>query len=149
LKGGKANPHLGRITKVMIGSSVMVFQNKNSNGYDNMIKRRLVAEGKDPQTFTLGERSWGTRLPNTPIVHHIDKAGVEKHYLEVIFLKAGEVHYELDGEVIAQQDVIGLDAKEEGEQGGLDNKVIIRSFNLDSIAAMRAFGETFTDIIYE
>lgn len=149
LKGGKSNPHKDIVAKVMTGAQVMIFSNKNSNGYDNMVKRRLAAEGKDPESFVLGPRSWGTRLPNTPIVHHINKAGEERHYLEVIFLKAGEVHYELDGVVTPADQIQGLDDKEEAEQGGLDNKVIIRTFAVDSIQSIRAFGETYTDIIYE
>lgn len=46
LTGGKSNPHQGRVQKVMTSANVMVFQNKNSNGYENMVNRRLIAEGK-------------------------------------------------------------------------------------------------------
>ena len=56
LTGGKKNPHAGRVTKVMVGASVMVFQNKNSNGYENMVQRRLAKEGKNPESFVLGHR---------------------------------------------------------------------------------------------
>ena len=59
LTGGKKNPQQGRITKKMAGASVMCFQNKNINGYAAMIGRRLLAEGKDPSSFVLGERAWG------------------------------------------------------------------------------------------
>lgn len=149
LKGGKNNPHRDLVAKIMTGSSVMVFQNKNSSGYDNMVRRRLVAEGKNPESFVLGPRSWGTRLPNTPIVHHINKDGEENFYLEVIFLKPGEVKYQLNGVDIAKEDIIGLDDKDESEQGGLDDKVIIRTFNVAAIQNIRAFGETFTDVFYE
>ena len=133
LKGGKANPHQGRVKKLMTGANVMVFTNKNSNGYDNMVKRRLEAEGKDPSTFELGERAWGTRVPNLPIVEHNDV-----QYLEVIFLRPGEVSYLLDGQPIAKEEIQGLESKEASEdsQGGLDNKVIIRTFKADSISRL-------------
>lgn len=88
LTGGKKNPHQGRVTKSMTGAQVMVFQNKNINGYEAMIRRRLEAEGKDPATFVLGERAWGQRLPNSPIVVHKKEDGT-RYYLEVIFLRAG------------------------------------------------------------
>lgn len=150
LKGGKSNPHKDQIAKITTGASVMMFQNKNSSGYDNMIKRRLIAEGKNPESFVLGERSWGTRLPNSPIVHHINKDGEENFYLEVIFLNEGTTHYELNGTPIAKADIIGLDSKtEEGEQGGLSNKVIIRTPNVASITKIKAFGQTHTDVYYE
>lgn len=142
LTGGMKNPQQGRITKRMIGASVMVFSNKNVNGYEAMIKRRLEAEGKDPDSFVLSERAWGTRIPNMPIVEHF-KDGDTKYYLEVIFLKPGTVEYRLDGAPIAVKDIIGLPAATAGEQGGLDNKVFIRTFAADSITEIRVDGKVF------
>ena len=136
LTGGKGNPQKGRVTKVVTGSSVMVFQNKNANGYENMVERRLAAEGKDSKSFELGPRKWGTRITNTPFIEH-DKDGTTKHYLEVIFLNAGEVNYLLDGKPIDKVDVIGLPKPRPSGQGGLENQVIIRSYALDSIRAIR------------
>lgn len=142
LTGGKKNPMQGRITKRMTGSQVMCFQNKNINGYAAMIGRRLLAEGKDPATFVLGERAWGQRVPNMPIIEHF-KDGATAYYLEVIFLKAGAVSYFQDGAPIEKSDIVGLDDKSEGEQGGLENKVIIRSFRADSITEVRVDGKVF------
>lgn len=142
LSGGKSNPHQGRVQKVMIGANVMVFQNKNSNGYENMVNRRLIAEGKDPANFTLGPRAWGTRVENMPIVEHT-KNGATKHYLEVIFLKAGNSHYLLDGQVVPASSIQGLQEATEGEQGGLSDKVVIRTFDVENITEIRADGQVF------
>lgn len=142
LTGGKKNPMQGRVTKRMIGASVMSFQNKNFSAYEAMIKRRLVAEGKDPQDFVLGERAWGTRIPNMPIVEHF-KGDEVKYYLEVIFLKPGVVTYYLDGNPINKWDIVGLKQVDDGIQGGLDNKVIIRTFAADSITELRIDGQVF------
>ena len=90
LLGGKKNPMQGRVTKRMTGASVMCFQNKKINGYDAMIKRRLIAEGKNPDSFVLSERSWGVRVPDMPIIIH-EKDGVTQYYVEVIFLTPGTV----------------------------------------------------------
>lgn len=138
LKGGKSNPQRGRVTKKVVGSNVAIFQNKLVNGYDAMVKRRLVAEGKDPENFELGPRAWGTRLFGLPLVEHT-KDGELKYYFEVIFMKAGEVKYFLDGAPIAKEDIIGLPEKveDDGGQGGLENKVIIRTFAMESITAIR------------
>lgn len=136
LKGGKGNPMQGRVLKVMTGASVMVFSNKRTHGYDAMVRRRLAKEGKDPASFELSERPWGTRVPELPIVEHKGE-----QYLEVIFLKAGEVSYLLDGKPIESEKIEGLPQKKEGEQGGLDNKVIIRTFHTESIDAIRIDGE--------
>lgn len=142
LLGGKGNPHQGRVTKRTIGSQVMVFQNKNINGYEAMIKRRLAQEGKDPASFELGVRTWGTRIPNMPIVQH-EKDGQVHYYLEVIFLKPGVVEYRLDGLAINEADIVGLKSDGGGAQGGLDNKVIIRSFAADSITEVRIDSKVF------
>jgi hypothetical protein len=135
LKGGKKNPMQGRVTKVMTGANVMCFSNTNGSAYNAMVKRRLAAEGKDPESFQLSPRAWGERVPGTSFVEHKGK-----HYLEVIFLRAGSVQFFLDGAPIARNEIEGLEDKEEGTQGGLENRVIIRTFALDSVTALRADG---------
>lgn len=142
LTGGKKNPMQGRVTKEMLNASVMVFSNTNVSGYAAMIARRLEQEGKDPSTFILGDRAWGTRVPNMPIIEHF-KDGVVKYYAEVIFLKPGKVTYMLDGVAINKADIVGLNESEEGHQGGLENKVIIRAFAADSITCIRANGQEY------
>lgn len=137
LKGGKKNPMQGRVVKVMEDANVMVFQNKNVNGYENMVQRRLAAEGKNPETFQLGSRVWGHRVEGTPVVEHKGK-----EYLEVIFLNPGKVKYVMDGKEINKSEIIGLDDKVEGEQGGLENKVVIRTFAEDSITRVRLNGKS-------
>jgi len=137
LAGGKKNPHQGRVQKRMTGANVMAFQNKTTNGYENMVKRRLVAEGKNPDNFVLGERAWGQRVPNLPIVEHV-KDGVTNYYLEVIFLSSGTVEYLLDGVVVPASSIEGLaEPTEGGAQGGLDDKVVVRTFGIDSITEIR------------
>lgn len=140
LSGGKKNPLQGCVTKHMKGASVMVFSNKNTNGYEAMIERRLIQEGKDPTAFQLGPRAWGTRVPNMPIVEHKNN-----YYLEVIFLKAGTVHYEVNGVVTDPAYIVGMPERKENEdsQGGLENKVIIRTFAADSIVELRVDGKVF------
>jgi hypothetical protein len=142
LAGGKKNPQQGRVQKRMIGANVMSFQNKTTNGYENMVKRRLVAEGKNPDDFVLGERAWGHRIPNMPIVEHT-KDGVVNHYLEVIFLSSGESEYLLDGVVVPVTAIQGLPEAGDAAQGGLDNKVVVRTFAVDSITELRINGQVF------
>lgn len=130
LTGGASNPIQGFVTKHMTGANVMVFQNKSVNGYDAMVKRRLESEGKNPETFRLSPRSWGQRVEGTPFIRHNGN-----DYLEVIFLSSGSIHYELEGEVIDPRDIEGLNLnKPEGQQGGLNDKVVIRTFKVESIS---------------
>ena len=139
LKGGKKNPMLGRVVKRTIGQRVMLFTNKNSNGYDNMVKRRLEAEGKDPNSFQLGALPWGKRVEDSPLIEHNGK-----FYIQVIFQQGGKSEYLLDNKVIDKADIEGLDEKPitAGKQNlEDDNAVIVRTFALDSIREIRMMGE--------
>lgn len=131
LLGGKDNPMKDRVKKITDGTSVMVFQNKNVNGYAAMVQRRLGKEGKNVE-FTLSPRKWGKRVPDMPIVEH-----GEERYLEVIVLKPGFVYYELDGKLINPSAIQGMKPEpEKAEQGGLDDKVIIKAYNFNSLRSM-------------
>ena len=138
LTGGKKNPLQGRVSKRVVGSNVMIFQNKNSNAYKNMVERRLEREGKNPNDFQLSPRTWGVREVGTPFVSH---KGNE--YLEVIFLKAGQVQYLVDRKVVPKDQIVGLPVVQEAEQGGLDNKVIIRTYAVENIRAITVDQDTF------
>lgn len=127
LKGGKQNPFQGRVTKSVKGSNVMVFQNKLTNAYENMVNRRLSKEGK-ATTFEVGVRAWGTRIANTPFVEHKGRL-----YLEVIFLSAGEREMLVDGRPY-HGTIEGFAATEEtANQGGLNDKVVIRTYDTANI----------------
>lgn len=132
LKGGKSNPMQGRVQKRVTGSSVQIFQNKQINAYEAKVKRRLEAAGTDPKNFELSDRRWGMRMKDIPFVEHKGK-----YYLEVIFLKAGMVEYLLDGEVVYKDEIIGLPDTQSPAQGGLEDKVILRDYNCNSITGMR------------
>lgn len=139
LTGGQKNPNRGRIFKVSLGHNVIVFANKKSNGYENMVNRRLEKEGLDPSSFKVGPRKWGQRIDGTPFVKHGDEM-----YLEVIFLRAGNTQYTKDGAVISDAEAVNCGVKEttqEAHQGGLKNKVIIRTYKMSSISAMTVNGQ--------
>jgi hypothetical protein len=146
LLGGKKNPMQGKVEKHCLGHRVMLFTNAHSNGYANKVRRHLEKEGKNPDSFELGPLPWGERLPNSPIIHNKGK-----HYLQCVFLAAGSIQYfrridDLDdlrsGLVpIAKDAIEGLNERSGSEHQGLDNEVIVRTYALDSIVALRAFGE--------
>lgn len=136
LRGGRKNPQQGRVTKRMTGAQVMCFANQNGSAYEAMVRRRLEKEGLDPN-FEVGPRAWGERIAGTPFVTHNGKS-----YLEVIFLRAGQVQYLLDGQPVDRSEIQGLDEPRENPegQGGLGDRVVIRTFALDGVTALRANG---------
>lgn len=144
LTGGKKNPMQGRVRKHNTGANIMVFQNKKANAYDNMVKRRLEKEGKNPELFKLQPRKWGTRVQGLPIVEHKGE-----QYLEVIYLKSGRTSYSLDGHPIDKDNIEGLKISQGGTQGGLNDKVVIRTFKVGSITRLKVGGNEYhtTDLI--
>lgn len=148
LKGGKKNPFKDRVRKIMENANVMVFQNKTKNGYNEMVRRRLLKEGKHPDSFQLSPRVWGVRIPNTPFVEHNGQ-----YYLEVIFLRSGEVTFTVGGVPTDPSTIEGLDRDTKDHnmwsQGGLNDKVIIRTFKIDSITKITINGKTYTNLYFQ
>lgn len=145
LKGGKKNPQQGRITKKTVGANIILFSNTQDSGYVSMVRNRMIAEGKDPDTFVPKERAWGKRIDSTPFIEHNGN-----YYLECFFVSSGKSTYFLDGNPIDKSDIEGLDdPKEEPtdkykeSQGGVENKVVIRTFSLSSIESIKLKGEEY------
>lgn len=156
LYGGKKNPFQGKIEKRATGHRVMLFSNKYSNGYENKVRRMLEQEGKNPSSFELKPLPWGERIPETPFIHNKGK-----HYLQCVFLEAGDIEYRATsniigdwpdgvtsvlwnkGEVISPESIQGLKDDESYIHQGLEpsDAVIVRTFCLDNIVALRAFNE--------
>jgi len=134
LMGGKKNPMQGRITKRTV-SGVQIFTNQNVNAYANKRNRNRAKAGDDTP-FVLSPRAWGERVVGTAFVTHKNK-----DYLEVIFNKVISSEYFLDGAPIAKDAIEGLPASRPAEE---TDSVIIRTYALESILEIRAFGNEFT-----
>src|SRR5574337_1686037 len=125
LTGGKKNEMQGRITK-RTTAKIMLFS--SSAGYVNQVRKELEKQGVNPDTFKLGERTWGSKIEDTPLVEHITKDGQKKYYVEVVFLNLLETpQYFLDGKPISKDAVIGVKSANPNEL------VHIRSYALDSV----------------
>ena len=79
LKGGKKNPMQGKVDKIHEGFSGMIFSNKDSSAYENMVNRRRALAGL-PTDFTSGKLPWGTKMPGTSVIEHNGAA-----YLQIIY----------------------------------------------------------------
>jgi hypothetical protein len=137
LTGGKKNPQQGRIVKQTSESIVTIYNGSNQNGYAEAVKQRMEEEGKDPSTFELKPRAWGERFGNTPFILHKDNT-----YLECVFNVPGVVTYFFDGEPIAKDKIEGLNISKpkdepDASQGGIENKVVLRTFSIDSIVSVK------------
>ena len=116
LKGGKANPMQGRVEKVMTGAVAMVNRN-----YENARNKQLQVAGFKP-TFKVQPRRWGRyAVEGLPVLEH--KGGV---YLNTSILKAGKVHYLLDGKAIDKADIEGLN---DSKGTGIDKASVAKQLN--------------------
>jgi hypothetical protein len=136
LSGGKNNPMKDRVTKVVKGQSVIVFENRNTNGFQNMINRRLISENKNPD-YKVGGRVWGMKVPNTPVVEHNGQ-----FYLEFVILSSGTVNYYLDGQSILWKDIIGTKPVTTANQN-LSSQIELRCVKVENINKIKAFGKTY------
>lgn len=76
------------IIKVTKGKRILLFANRDCSGYAELVHRRLLAAGKNPQNFELQDLPWGERVGNTPIILHKGKV-----YLQCVELSPGESKY--------------------------------------------------------
>jgi hypothetical protein len=127
------------ITHEVIGKRVILFTNKKSSGYDNMVRRRLIEAGKDPDSFSLGDLPWGTRVPNSPLIEHKGKGKV---YLQVIELAEGISKYFMLGKEANPHD-LGIKRKDHYNQGlPPSSQVQVRCYAIENITRIVLMGET-------
>ena len=69
LKGGQKNPMQGRVRKIHKGQVGMIFANKFSNAYENMVNRRKVQAG-GVGDFKVGALPWGQRVEGTAVIEN-------------------------------------------------------------------------------
>jgi len=128
------------IEKVTTGERVLLFNNLNSSGYENMVKRRLIEAGKDPRNFSVGDPPWGERLPNSPLIVHNGRT-----YLQTIELKEGAVEYFTTSIVGRRkiEDISAYNLREHRSNQGLPKgeEVKVKTYKLESIERIALMGE--------
>lgn len=122
------------IRHVVEGQRVMLFTNKHSSGYENMVKRRLASVGKNPDDFVVGDLPWGERIPETPMIRHRGEI-----YLQTILLAEGVSKYYLGLREINPDD-FGL--KRKPNQGLGERSVIVNAYNIKSINSLTVNRQT-------
>jgi hypothetical protein len=120
---------------VTTGERVILFTNKKVSGYEQMVRRRLEAAGKNPDNFVLSDLPWGERIPNTPFITHNGR-----HYLQCIVLAPGDSRFFI-GDTEVNPDDLGLGKRSLNQ--GLSNAdaVVVHTYAIENITAIRAAGE--------
>lgn len=126
------------IRKVTTGERVMLFTNKGGSAYEKLVKRRLVAAGKNPDNFVLSDLRWGERIPDTPLIYHRGK-----HYLQVIQLSPGvSAYYFTSGREVPDPEKMGLLRRRSNQGLSREDEVIVQTYKLDNIIRITLMGET-------
>jgi len=86
LTGGKANPMQGKVQKVHTGFVAMLFSNKLSSAYGNMVNRRLEQDDKEAN-FEPSKLPWGVREPQTAYIDHTNAKGEYCEYAQLIYVQ--------------------------------------------------------------
>lgn len=124
------------IKKVTKGERIILFTNKKSSGYENMVKRRLEEAGKNPDDFVLGDLPWGKRLPNSPI---IENNGM--HYLQCVRLAEGQARYFIGDREVRDPSGLGLRQRRTNQGLPKGDEVEICCYRLDRIERIALMGE--------
>jgi len=127
----------GRIRKRSYAQIVL------GGSYENAVNKAIVKEGiengkREVEYFEPLPRKWGVRIDGTPLVEHKGKTYVEARVLKVL-----KTEYFFDGNPVDKTDIDRfLLPHKEGVRQGLDNPIIWRDYNVDSIVNLTLNGET-------
>lgn len=124
LKGGKANPMQGHVTK----SSLLEVRLLGNGEYDKMMKENVDS------SFVSKPRAWGTRREDGLIEHKGElyvEVSIEDPIARVFFL---------DGDVIKMEDIEGYEDPEY-----TDDPVIVRTYKLKNVKAIIPGNDTSTE----
>jgi hypothetical protein len=119
---------------VTVGVSVMLFTNKTGSAYDRMVRRRLVAAGKNPDDFVLSDLPWGTRVPESPLIEHNGN-----YYLQCVVLRPGDSEFFVGRHRV---DPLAFGIRPQRTNQGLEEgkEVIVNTIALHSITRLTIMG---------
>jgi hypothetical protein len=125
------------VWKITKGTRVILFTNKKVSGYEQMVRRRLLEAGRDPNNFVLGDLPFGERVSNTPLIFY---RGV--YYLQTIVLEPGQFTGRIGNREVSLE---GLLPNRRTNQGlSKEDEVRVATFKLSSIDRIALMGEVLT-----
>lgn len=127
------------------GERAIIFRTKGGSGYGDMVKRRLVEAGLNPDGFIVAPLAWGERVDDLPLIKHKDN-----HYLQFIRLAEGKARYflGLHGEELSESEIgdFGVRKPYNAKQGLPKERVIeFREYRIDNITKLTMLGDTLED----
>jgi hypothetical protein len=121
------------------GERVILFNNKQSSGYENMVRRRLADAGKNADNFVLGDLPWGERIEGTPFIQHKGEI-----YLQTVQIAPGASKYFIGSSEVDER-LLGFRERNPNQGLGL-NSVIVSTYNIKNITRITLMGETLQTV---
>jgi len=122
--------------------------------YETLVENRLAKEsdlkGVETPDFTAKERKWGNRVDGV-LVEHTDKKGNEKQYITIhcVANNVPQVRYSYKGTEFDAKDSKYDDWRKKKSapktqlEAGIENPIVYRDYDLDSIVSIKFGGETY------
>lgn len=126
------------IRREVMRENVILFARSDpeKSGYSDMVRRRLLDMGADPDSFVLQPLPWGEKDDHLPLIRHRENV-----YLQTILNAPGEVSYFIGDKKIAAKDVPWLEPKAPHQGLPSGRQVIVQTYNLENITVLRLLGE--------
>ena len=129
------NPYKDRTVTKFSSVSGMI-----NTDYEMAVNRQLAREGKDTN-FTTEDRSWGEHVSPALVVH--EKTGDYSIQMQMIN-KPSEVVFKMDGEIVDKSLIENWLPKSHAPANqGTEKPVVIRTYKIDRIKAIRINGEAY------
>jgi len=135
----RQNPYLGA-RKVSLVVGAINWQ------YSRTVNRQRGREQK-LMDFKALERTWGTRIKQTPLVSHVcGPDGETRLYLEVKIERRSTFYFDRNTHQRIDEAAIEpfLTKPDEQPRQGLDREIVLRDFALKNIAELSMAGEQYT-----
>jgi hypothetical protein len=125
------------VKKITKGTRVILFTNKRVSGYEQMVRRRLLEAGQNPDNFVLGDLPFGERVPDTPLIFY---RGV--YYLQTIILEPGQSTGRIGNREVSLEGI--LPPRRTNQPLLPENQVHVATYKLSSIDRIALMGEVLT-----
>lgn len=151
------NPYLGKVFKVSTASGTINWHYAEEVNHQRRRESTFsvvngIPQAEDVEHFKAKPRKWGTRLPNSPFVHHIDKQGNEHYYLEMkVNESQGHEYRDDNNEPIDPEKLEKIKSffskKSSSSRQGVKGEIILRDYRFDRIIAITLHSSNMTFLV--
>lgn len=131
------NPFHGRVLKVVSAAGTINLR------YARAVNLQRSREQK-PADFKARERSWGTKLPDCPVVEYTHEDGATRFYLDFKIQSRVDQYREIEtGRLITKDQLEPWLRPPQKTRQGVEKRIAWRDFRIDRIVEMKIKGDVW------